>query len=404
MISFLLATVVAAKTLKIDPLKHHVIPLQASKFDTVINSHRGWQISAVFFYKPEDSASAAAFSAFDAVAADLKGMFKFGAIDCAEQAKFCQKNDVKQFPTVMIYPRNPLPAFPFPGAIANKEELTKVLVKQLPTEHVTVLKPENYDSFLTSDGHLPKVILVSTKSAPPAIFKALSNEFRNEMHFGLINFESNKALADKLKVKAAPSLVMQEAPNKPFLHYKGEMKFTEIHTWANMRRETFVQGGGFDHQRSSGGQIDSSAAPAKPKIWLTQSIPEITKDSNGDVCFKSEGLCVIYLKQGPITDAETALLEKVKGSFESQVTLKWGWIDLSLETAFKDLFNPTAMPSAVVFNPHKRLRFAGLDRQANADSITALIEKVLGGDARFTQVKDQKLPAFVKREQAKEEL
>jgi hypothetical protein len=224
------------------------------------------------------------------------------------------------------------------------------------------------------------------------------------MHFGLVNFETSKPLADRMKVKSAPALVMQEAIGKPFNHYKGELKFTDIHTWANLRRETFVQGGGFDHQRASGGQIDSQAAPVKPKIWLTQSIPELTKDSNGDVCFKSEGLCVIYMKEGGITDAETKMLERLKANFESTVTLKWGWIDLSVETEFKTLFKPSSIPSAVVFNPHKRLRFASLDRKADEPAITSLIEKVMGGDARFTQVKDQKLPAFVKREQPKEEL
>ena len=39
-------------------------------------------------------------------------------------------------------------------------------------------------------------------------------------------------------------------------------------------------------------------------------------------------------------------------------TFKWMWIDLKVETEFKDLFDAEMMPGVVVFNPHKRLRSA----------------------------------------------
>merc|ERR1711933_594418 len=86
-------------------------------------------------------------------------------------------------------------------------------------------------------------------------------------------------------------------------------------------------------------------------------------------CFKGEGLCVIYLKEGEITQVEPAML-----------------------------------PSAVVFNPHKRLRFTKLDHGEDNDvkgdesSLSNLMDKVLGGDARFTPVPGQKLPAWAVRE------
>lgn len=44
----------------------------------------------------------------------------------------------------------------------------------------------------------------------------------------------------------------------------------------------------------AGGGKEESVEEAKP--WLVQEIPELTAKSHNDICFKGEGLCVIYLK------------------------------------------------------------------------------------------------------------
>lgn len=140
------------------------------------------------------------------------------------------------------------------------------------------------------------------------------------------------------------------------------------------------------------------------KPWLEQDIPELSGPSHNDVCFKAEGLCVIYLKKGAITDDESNMLSRLKQSFTSNLAgrgtvFKWMWMDLATETEFTKLFQASPLPNAVVFNPHKRLRFTKLpeDTAASKVSISNLIETVLGGDARFKMVKGQKLPSFTLR-------
>merc|ERR1712224_59065 len=94
----------------------------------------------------------------------------------------------------------------------------------------------------------------------------------------------------------------------------------------------------------------------------------------------------------------------------NKAKMKFMWINLAIENAFKDMFKADQLPSAVVFNPHKRLRFTKLDHgedvaaiKADKDGISSLVDKVLGGDARFTNVPGQKLPAWVARETPKKE-
>merc|ERR1712107_172806 len=89
---------------------------------------------------------------------------------------------------------------------------------------------------------------------------------------------------------------------------------------------------------------------------------------------------------------------------------KWMWMNMQIETGFKELFQPAQLPSLVVFNPHKRLRFAKLDHgedneiSGNEASIVDLMDKVLGGDARFKIVPGQKLPGWANRAEKKAEL
>merc|ERR1719316_294953 len=146
---------------------------------------------------------------------------------------------------------------------------------------------------------------------------------------------------------------------------------------------------------------------AKP--WLVQEVPELTAKSGPSICFKGEGLCVIYLKDGEASQTEIDMLTGLSKKFTSQLSdrgakMKWMWMNLAIETTYKDLFEPSQLPSAVVFNPHKRLRFTKMDHgedgeiKGDAAALTGLMDKVLGGDARFTIVKGQKLPAWAMRD------
>merc|ERR1712187_1109938 len=186
----------------------------------------------------------------------------------------------------------------------------------------------------------------------------------------------------------------------------GEMKFLALKDWVNLHSESGmgdkVQGGG-------AGKEEESIEEAKP--WLVQEIPELTAKSQKDVCFKGEGLCVIYLKEGEISQAEIDMLKGLEKKSTSQLSdrgakLRWMWINMAIENAYKELFNPAQLPSAVVFNPHKRLRFTALDHgedneiKGDEQGIEKLVDKVLGGDARFKMVPGQKLPEWAKREAA----
>merc|ERR1711904_445712 len=269
----------------------------------------------------------------------------------------------------------------------------------------TVLTAETVDKFLTTDATKPKVMLFSNKDKVPLMFKSLSSEqvLRRTIKFGFVK-EAESAIVSRFKVKKFPTLIsVSGAKADSREEYKGDITFSAVHEWVNLRSESGmgdkVHGGG-------GAGAEESIEEAKP--WLVQEVPELTAKSQKDICFKGKGLCVIYLKEGSISAAETDMLTGLSKKFTSQLgdrgtKMKWMWLDVAIETAYKDLFKPSQVPSAVVFNPHKRLRFTNLDHgeegevKGDEQGISKLMEKVLGGDARFKMVPGQKLPGWAVR-------
>jgi len=310
-------------------------------------------------------------------------------------------------PTIMIYPTNPIPAFKYEGKLEAKAIAGKVT--RFIQDMAIKLTMDNVDGFLTTDATKPKVILFSNKKTVPTIWKALSSEtvFKRTVKFGFAS-EEDKDIVAKFKVKKYPTVIMQRGSKAEIKEeYKGEMKFLALKDWVNLHSESGmgdkVQGGG-------GGKEEESIEEAKP--WLVQEIPELTSKSQKDVCFKGEGLCVIYLKEGEISQGEIDMLKSLEKKFTSQLSdrgakLRYMWMNLAIESAYKELFNPPMVPSAVVFNPHKRLRFTALDHgedndvKGDVNSLEKLLDKVLGGDARFKMVPGQKMPAWAARADGK---
>merc|ERR1719421_708326 len=99
-----------ASAFKIEAMKHDVQQIGANNFDGVIGKFRDGQVSALWFFKStaEDEKF---LDEYNNLAKEYKGMMKVCAMDCNENAKFCEKNNVKTTPGLMLYPPAPMPAF-----------------------------------------------------------------------------------------------------------------------------------------------------------------------------------------------------------------------------------------------------------------------------------------------------
>mmetsp|Transcript_19233 Transcript_19233/g.50795 ORF Transcript_19233/g.50795 Transcript_19233/m.50795 type:complete len:429 (-) Transcript_19233:113-1399(-) len=391
---------------EIKAMKHDIQLINMANFDGVIGKFRDSAVSALWFFHDDNKADVAFLDTYNTVAGDLKGMAKVCALSCTEFPVFCKKQGIEETPAIMVYPTNPMPAFKYDGKLEMKALVGKIS-KFMPDFTIRVNK-DNVDSFITTEPAKPKVILFTDKKGAPTIWKALSSEtvFRRTVKFGLVSKEDDE-IVKKFNIKKFPAVLMQRGSKAEIKEtYAGEMKFLALKDWVNLHSES---GMGDKLNSAGGGGKDDGVSMEEAKPWLVQEVPELTQKSHQDVCFKGEGLCVIYLKDGDISAPETEMLTGLSKQFTSQLSdrgakMKFMWVNLALETELRAMFAPTVMPTAVIFNPHKRLRFTmldhGEDNEVKGDTagITKLLDKVLGGDARFQMVPGQKLPGWAKRE------
>jgi len=154
----------------------NVVNLNKKNFDTQITLNRSKNIvSLVHFYTLDDGKSRGMKETLEKLALDYDLMFKVGAVNCRDFKDICEKHDVKEFPTLKVYPPLPAPVWVYEGKLETTA-LVSYMGKFIGSK-VTELNMNNLDNFVNSNPNLPKTILFTDKKGVPLIFKALSVTF-----------------------------------------------------------------------------------------------------------------------------------------------------------------------------------------------------------------------------------
>jgi hypothetical protein len=165
-----------AKNELYDGNNSNVINLNKKNFDTQITLNRSKNIvSLVHYYTMDDGKSRGFKLELEKLALDYDLMFKVAAINCKEFKDICEKQEVKEFPTLKVYPPLPSPVWVYEGKIETPA-LVSYMGKFLGNK-VQELNNNNIDVFLTSNPSIPKCILFTDKKGTPLVFKALSVSF-----------------------------------------------------------------------------------------------------------------------------------------------------------------------------------------------------------------------------------
>ncbi|SBT34821.1 hypothetical protein, conserved in Apicomplexan species [Plasmodium ovale wallikeri] len=381
----------------LETIKHDLQIVNKDNFNTVINKFRNEKVFTVLFFKKTNQDIKKVIENYNEVANKFKGIITMCIIDCDLNMTTCENelsHYVSNYSTnnnyhILIYPINPMPKFIFNEEI--NENNIKKYTYLIPSKIDIIKENKDFHIFISKYENIPKVLIFSHKNKPNYILNALSNHFNKKLIFCFINNNITE-LVNKYNVKLFPTLLILKK-NKILDIYKGKFNFLNIFDWLNIHSETFVFGGGFD--------ISPDKNVEKP--WKFQLVPKFTKLSHGDICFKKadKGLCLIYLKEGDqLEKIEVDMLLSLKEKFKPHIDGRYMWMDISTETNFRTLFELKKYPSVVIFNPYKRIRYAKLndDLVATKENIEKLLEKISGGDAKFTMLKGQTLPEFVQDE------
>ena len=366
-----------------DSLKTEVTPLnQVNWMNQVSKSRNNDNIIIVHFFKGKDSESVAFAKEFTAKAEEYKGVFIFGFVDCEKQAALCKKENVSGNSSVKLYPPLPMPVEDFPLDIKRIISRSSSFLKF----YVTEVTEDNAPGFLGTDPTLPKVMFFTeSPQGIPLVVKALSRNFNKKLSFGIVR-KGTTDLERTYGIKKFPSVVVIKNNQKRPNVYDKEMNYKAIFDFLNFFSEQFAT-------------VDKDK-PSDSKPWLFEAIPELSKKSASDVCLAHEKvLCVIlFLKDKPDKD-QIETLKKLRAEFNNELdkgaSFKFMWINGEKnEKWVSDLsVGSLEKPSVRVLNPGKRKRYTSLESDFSFESVSALLERINGGDARFTQLRGE-VPEF----------
>ncbi|CDJ62058.1 thioredoxin, putative [Eimeria necatrix] len=389
----------------IDPMQHSIGLVSEATWSGKVLKFRDSSVFAVLFFDPSSADTPALVEVYEHFAKKMKGFVQVLAVDCSHNSKLCKEHAQQPLPQIVIFPPFPLPQFAYQGP-KDVESLSKAVRPLIPSNVKSVANQKELEALIASTVQMPKALFFSDKLTKPSILlKALSNAFKDKLAFVLLNKDAFPEAVKKYKVTSFPHLVVVRKDKKDEV-YKGAFEFQKLFDWLNVFSETFVMGGGFS-DTAPPAEIDPELQP-----WKVEPVPELTKQSSQDICFKKSNkfVCVMLAKRGrQLTTEEQEMMESLKEDYEGHQDkgpdFRFMWIDLDTETEWAELFDIKNTPTVVAVNPHKKVRFLKLaaDLPATKPHIRKMLGTISSGDARFKIVPQAKVPKFVDRKEAKED-
>lgn len=261
----------------------------------------------------------------------------------------------------------------------------------LPKPEIEILSSSNINSFLEEKPDRPKVLLFSDRKTPSFILKAISHVFFDTMCVGFIT-STEESLVKRFKVSKYPTLLLVRKKNEKPILYKGATKLNDIFDFLNVYAEKFITGSMKDQLKEANEKL--------MKPWLTEDIPELTRDSINDVCLNTGKLCVIYISDKEPNENTKQLLKKYKEKYASENRFVYMWLNAALEENFFSIFQleHSELPKLVFLNVGSFKRVLIHQGDIEETELQKTFDSILNADARFTRINAKSLPELVQRD------
>lgn len=203
-----------------------ITKLKTDSFEKEVKSSN--QLFLIHFYSNQSPRSQQIESTWKTVATSLKELVKVCIVEVQSDPALAKKfgasaDSIVAFngKTKKIY-----------SGDESAKSITDFAVDFMPS-HVVTISTNNLNSFFSNSPEKLKVILYTSKTTTPPVYKQLSNQLsgKSPIEFGVV-FEKEKAVTSRMGVKAFPTLMVyfDGLDSKP-IRYTGEMKLQPMNLW-----------------------------------------------------------------------------------------------------------------------------------------------------------------------------
>jgi len=350
----------------------------------------------------------------------LKSDARLGAVDCTEDDKeLCGKYGVKGFPTIKVFgadKKNPT-AYES-GRDADsieafvKNEASKGSEGTASSKLVPVINYVKMHEFLHElKPKLPKVLLFANDKGVPSWFKMAASGFKRTTEEEVNQYKQGKVVEKKKVKKTAPTIVfgvanttdakisskfgVDEPPTvficfgTHYTSYDGKFSKAELVEFLEEYVDMEVPKPE-DLPEGEWSALPRFPEQSTPKVQKKKkSLTQLDSDNLYTTCLKGTA-CLLLLGGGGDADAAAVtILDGLSSKYRND-KFNFAQVDGSVQKDFAGALGATELPALVAIKGkrEKRMRYARFEGAMTASASESWMDRILGGDARFTTLKE----------------
>jgi len=213
----------------------------SGNFHEVTRANRGEDVWLIHFFSRSSHGCRELSSRLKGIAGSLKGLLKVGAVDCDQEAKLCEKQEITKTPTVKLLGSSVKTLTT--GVELSDTALRAKALAQLPS-HVISLRRENHVNqffeLCKSQTSRGCILLFTDKYETGPLYKRLSSVFKNQLSLGEV-LAANKELARIFKIQSYPTLMFYLSENSAPEEFKGKTTYAELHKFLRSKVQRQAQ-------------------------------------------------------------------------------------------------------------------------------------------------------------------
>jgi protein disulfide-isomerase A6 len=265
-------------------------------------------------------------------------------------------------------------------------------LESLP-DFVRQITAANAEAYFSLDARAPKLILITSKTETPLMFRTLAANYHGHVQFAVTH--SSDPLAARLKVERVPAVKAMLVPPgavpgpdgaMPLMlqDYPGPLRYEHLSGFCAALAE---------HAAGSDAGSDVQATGPAEVVALTDD------EALRDVCEKRGALCVLAFldSRAQSLPSQLDILQASAARQGLGAPVQFAWVDASRHASAAAAFDIATAPAAVVLSARK-LRYAPLRTAYSTDALSDLVNAVLAG--RATTAPLAALPRLVAEEVA----
>lgn len=332
------------------------------------------------------------------IANSLKGALKVGKVNCENEPSFCKSHGIysHKAPRLFIYSYTTTDGGSF---VEYNDDWDTKSLKSFCQEHLPRysrrVSLDNFEPSFVAGEKLPRVMLLSTKSDTPVIWRALSGLYRKRFIFfdAQVHDASNPNVKN-LGVNALPAIVGWLS--------NGERKILKAGISVK-DLESGVQELGLllESFEKKNKKIASSQKKSASESSSKQ-IPHLTASNLDAVCGEEIPVCLIgafrsskardRLESILLMVSQKSLSRRRNLSSDSRDSISYTLLDATKQQSFLNAFDKYGFKSSdsflVAYKPRKG-KYAAFTGDMSAEEAEKFISSVLSGDVQFNKTRQK---------------